>query len=86
MSKTKQNVNLFQKYKKANITRFIAEVIFLFALSMTYASMVAEFFIALGPLFLITTFISLIVSIIFEVKRFIFYRKIKKSESKVEKV
>lgn len=86
MSKTKQNVNLFQKYKKANITRFIAEVIFLFALSMTYASMVAEFFIALGPLFLITTLISLIVSIIFEVKRFIFYRKIKKSESKVEKV
>lgn len=86
MSKTKQNVNLFQKYKKANITRFIAEVIFLFALSMTYASMVAEFFIALGPLFLITTLISLIVSIIFEIKRFIFYRKIKKSESKVEKV
>ncbi len=84
MSKTKQKLDLFKKYKTANIVRFVAEMIFVFALCFTYASMVAEFCITLGPLFLITTLITLIVSIIFEIKRLILYKKIKKTESKVE--
>lgn len=86
MPKAKQRPDLFKKYKTANITRFVTEMIFIFTLCFTYASMVAEFYIALGPLFLITAIITFIVSIIFEIKRLMLYKKIKKTESKVENI
>ena len=85
MQNTKKTIDLFTKYRNANIIRFIAEIIFVFALCLTYASMVAEFCISLGPIFLIITPIAFVVSIVFEVKRLMIYKKIKNSENKVEK-
>ena len=83
MTKLTKKKSVYDKYKTANIIRFVAEVIFIFSLILTYATMVTPSFNNIGPIVFMSTIISLIISIIFEIKRIMLIIRIKKQE-KVE--
>lgn len=75
---------IYDKYKSANITRFVFETIFIISAMFLYASMVLKNYTLYqaGPLFLLLTAISLILSVIYEIKRLSISEKIKKKEQK----